>query len=246
MQILRMRMVASWFLRRWPLSRSYPSSVVVEAADLESVFLCDEIFERETYRRVLDLAGEVKTVIDLGCNVGFFCCYLRHYFGRGDFLGFGIDANVAVLERAERNLHRNGLDAIELFYGLVGSVTDTSTHHFYVRASHLHSSQFMQEEAGKEGARTRIDVPVLIPGELWRDGYGDKPIDLLKIGIEGSEGKLLQTDPALFWQTKCVVLEWHKRLVSEEEIFPALRDFGFIRQERLRVCSSTELWFFSR
>lgn len=245
---LRLRALASWFLRVHPLSRSYPSGAIVEVADAESIFLHDKIFRRETYRRALNQAGEIKTVIDLGCNVGFFCCYLRHYFGRNDFRGFGIDANVAVLERAEYHLQLNGLDRLELFHGLVGTTDNTSVHDFYINASHLSSSQFIQLEKGKEskGAWTKLEVPVLVPGELWRDGYGDEMIDLLKITIEGAEGKLLQSDPALFWQTKCIVLEWHKRLVKEEDIFPALLDFGFTHQERLKATASVELWFFSR
>jgi FkbM family methyltransferase len=247
-RILRLRTLASWFLRLRPLSRSYPSGAIVEVADLESIFLRDEIFRRETYRHALTRAGEVRTVVDLGCNVGFFCCYLRHYFGRSDFRGFGIDANVAVLERAERHLQLNGLDRMELFHGLVGSTDNALVHDFYVYASHLDSSQFVQLETGREskGAWTKREVPVLVPGELWRDGYGDETIDLLKIDIEGSEGKLLQTDPALFWQTKCIVLQWHKGLVKEEEIFPALRDFGFTHYERLEATPRAELWFFSR
>ena len=247
-RILHMRALATWFLRRQPLSRAYSSGVVVEMADLESIFLRDEVFQREIYRRALTQAGEVRTVIDLGCNVGFFCCYLRHYFGRVDFRGFGIDANVAVLERAEHHFQLNGLDRMELFHGLVGCTDNASIHDFYVHASHLESSQFFHEETEKKAGSAWIkrEVPVLVPGELWRDGYGDEMIDLLKITIEGSEGKLLQIDPALFWQTKCIVLEWHKRFVKEEEIFPALHDFGFTHHERLEAGPNAELWFFSR
>lgn len=245
---LRLRALASWFLRLRPLSRSYPSGTIVEVADLESIFLRDEIFQRETYRAALAQVGKVKTVVDLGCNVGFFCCYLRHYFQRTDFRGFGIDANAAVLKRAERHLQVNGLNGIKLFHGLVGSTTDAPVHDFYVYASHLGSSQFVEIETGREakGSWTKREVPVLTPSKLWREKYGNEMIDLLKIDIEGSEGKLVQADPALFLQTKSIVLEWHKWLVREEELFQKLRDLGFTRQERLDATSSAELWFFSR
>ncbi len=246
-RILPMRMLASWVLRLRPLSRPVSSGMVVAVTDLESLHLRDEIFQRETYRRALALAGDVRTVIDLGCNVGFFCCYLRHYFNRTDFRGFGIDANLKVLERAERNLELNGLTGIELFHGLVGNVEESLTPDFYVHASHLKSSQFIQVEEGKKLKDwTRVDVPVLMPGEIWRDQFGDQPLDLLKISIEGSEGNLLRADPALFWQTKCVVLKWHKRLVEPEELFPILEDFGFNHREALEKDADTELWFFSR
>lgn len=246
-QIGWMRRLSSWALFR-SLTRPFPSGAVVKITDWASLHLSNEIFEHETYRHALELAGEVRTVIDLGCNVGFFCCYLRHYFGRADFRGFGIDANVKVLERAERNWELNGFTGMQLFHGLVGNTEENLTPDFYVHASHPGSSQFIQAGSGKNSRSdwTKVEVPVLMPGELWRDEYGDKPIDLLKIDIVGSEGNLLRADPALFWQAKGIVLKWYKELVEEEELFPVLRDFGFTHQEKLGADANTELWFFSR
>jgi FkbM family methyltransferase len=245
---LRLRALASCFLRIFPLSRTYPEGTCVEAADLESFFLSDEIFQRQTYRRALTLAGEVRTVVDLGCNVGFFCCYLRHYFGRRDFCGLGIDANPGILKQARRNLERNGLTGIKLLQGLVGGSEENSTQDFFLYASHLGSSQFIQPEAERilKGGWTKIVVPVLKTSEIWRAEHGETPIDLLKIDIEGSEGNLLRTDSALFRQTKCLVLEWHKWLVKQEELFPILEQMGFIHREALESGKSTELWLFSR
>lgn len=243
-----MRALTTWLLRLRPESRSYPSGVVVEAADLKSISLRDEIFQREVYRRAVTWAGEVRTVIDLGCNAGFFCCYLRHYFGRADFRGFGIDVDLEALERADRNLNLNSIDGVELFRGLVGGATESSLHDFYLHASNPGHSQFSQMEPEKKpkGVWTSVELSTLIPGELWRERYGEELIDLLKIDLGGAEGKLLQTDPALFWQTKCMVLKWYKQLVEEADLFPALSDFGFTRLEKLETDADTELWFFSR
>jgi len=245
---LRLRALVSRFLQLRPLVRSYPSGTRVEVADLESFFLSDEIFQRETYRAALAQAGEVHAVLDLGCNVGFFCCYLRHHFGRQDFRGLGIDANPAVLKRARRNLDLNGLAGITLRHGLVGGAAETGSQEFYLYASHLGSSQFIQPEAGRvlKGDFKKIEVPVLCPSEVWRSERGDEPIDLLKIDIEGSEGKLLRADPALFQRARSIVLEWHKWLVREDELFPGLLAAGFVQREKLEAGENTELWFFSR
>ena len=247
MQIGWMQKLASRILFK-SLIRSYPSGVSVKITDAESLQLSDEIFQCEPYRRALELAGDVRMVIDLGCNIGFFCCYLHHYYGRTDFRGFGIDANVQVLEKAEQNLELNGLRGMELFHGLVGNMEENLTPDFFVHAAHPNSSQFIRSRTGKSlgSGWTKIEVPVLMPGELWRDQYGDTPIDLLKIDIVGSEGNLLRADPALFWQTRCIVLKWYKEYTEEEEIFPVLRDYGFTRHEALETGSAVELWFFSR
>jgi FkbM family methyltransferase len=246
-KVLRVRDAASWYLRRQPITRSFSSGTVVEVSGLESLFLCDEIFQRETYRKALSLAGDVKTVADLGCNTGYFCCYLRHYFGRTDFRGVGIDANPAVLKDARRNLELNHLEQIQLINGLVGG-SEEKSQKFYVYASHLGSSQFLQAETGRshKGGWKEIEVPVLKLSEIWKAGHDAEPIDLLKIDIEGSEGKLLLADPLLFQQAKCLVLEWHKWLVKQEEIFSVLRKLGFSHQEALEKGDTTELWYFGR
>jgi FkbM family methyltransferase len=245
---LRLRALVARWLKFRPVVRSYSSGTRVEVADLESFYLSDEIFRRETYGPALAHAGDVRTVLDLGCNVGFFCCYLRHHFGRADFAGVGIDANPAVLARARRNLDLNGLTNIRLHHGLVGGDAANATQGFHLYPSHLGSSQFLETEKGRvaKGEWTRIDVPVLQASAIWRAEQGDTPIDLLKIDIEGSEGKLLRADPALFELARNIVLEWHRWLVPEEEIFPRLRALGFSRSEKLDAGENTELWFFSR
>jgi len=245
---LRLRILVSRLLQWRPIVRTYGRGTRVEIADLESFYLSDEIFRRETYRRALVLAGDVRTVLDLGCNVGFFCCYLRHHYGRTDFRGCGIDANPAILQRTARNLDLNGLAEIRLKHGLVGSTPGIQAQDFFLYASHLGSSQFLEPEAGRtpKGEWTKIEVPVLCASEIWRTELGGEPIDLLKIDIEGSERRLLRVDPRLFQQARCVVLEWHKWLVPEAELFPELQALGFPYQERLEGGENTELWFFSR
>jgi FkbM family methyltransferase len=220
----------------------------VEMADLESFFLTDEIFQRQTYRRALEAAGDVHSVVDLGCNVGFFSCYLRYFFNRNDFRGFGVDANAQVLTRARRNLDSNGLQGIKLLHGLVGASAENSNQDFFVYASHLGSSQFIEPEEGRtvKGTWTKTVVPVLKISEIWRSEHGEALIDLLKVDIEGSEGKLLRADPELFRRTKCLVLEWHKWLVNREELFPVLEELGFTRSEALETGKSADLWLFFR
>ncbi len=245
---LRLRALMSRLLQIWPVSRTFSSGTKVRVADLESFYLSDEIFKRETYRRTLALAGEVHTVMDIGCNVGYFCAYLHHFYRRSDFSGIGMDANPIVLKKAAANLELNGLTGIKLVQGLAGGDEEKGTQDFYLYASHLGSSQFLQAETGRalKGDWTRISVPVLKPSQLWQKAYGDISIDLLKIDIEGSEGKLLVTDPALFSKARCIVLEWHKWLVQEDELFRPLLALGFSRREVMETGPTTELWFFSR
>jgi len=247
-RVLGVRPAASLFLRLFPVSRTFSSGTRVRVADLEAFFLRDEIFERETYRRALVLAGDVKTVVDIGCNVGFFCCYLRHYFQRTDFQGLCIDANSEVLKQTRHNLAVNGLSGIRSYHGLVGPRGGEATQDFYVYASHLGSSQFVKPESGRalKGKWKKVAVPVLKVSEIWQKEYGTREIDLLKIDIEGSEGALLTADSALFRQTKSLVVEWHKWLVEEAELLPVLHQLGFIHRELLETGKTADLWFFSR
>ena len=49
-----------------------------------------------------------------------------------------------------------------------------------------------------KGGWETIHVPVVRAGDLWRAAHGEAGIDLLKVDIEGSEGRLLRSDAGLF------------------------------------------------
>src|SRR5688572_32558691 len=75
---LRLTKLGNAWLRPIPQTRRLPQSgVVYRATRLESIPLAVEMFEKNLYDAGL-LPPGFSTFADLGCNVGYFTCWLAH------------------------------------------------------------------------------------------------------------------------------------------------------------------------
>lgn len=229
-RLLRVRQVIGWFLKRFPLEKTLPQSGVrYRRRYLETFFLADEFFTRNAYSKVIDRT-QVQTFADLGCNAGLFAALLAHETGRRDIRGLMVDANPEMVNEASWLLQVNELSKIKVLNGLVGaSKTDAPSVEFYILPSNLGSSQFPVYEPGKppKGEWTKVTVPNLDLEKTWSDAFGDARCHLLKVDIEGSEKHLFKNEAAFLRRVDRVVVEWHKWIVSREEIEKDLREAGF-------------------
>ena len=241
-----LRRAAGALLRLRPLRRRLPSGAVFEIRDLESLFLFNEIVVRNVYGPALERTGPVRTVVDVGCNVGFFACYLRHCGGR-DLRGLAIDANPKVLALARRNLDANGLPHITTIHALVGEAPGECEKPFFLYPSHLGSSRFPREEPGRppKGPWRRIRVPTISLVELCSEARFPDGIDLLKIDIEGSEADLLRHDAAVLPRVRAAVVEIHRWLAAPADVACPMEKAG-LKGACLSRQENTEIWFFSR
>ena len=72
------------------------------------------------------------------------------------------------------------------------------------------------------------------------------PVDVLKIDIEGSELDAIATNSELLKITSSVVLEWHKWVVSLDQVKLALRSHGFHLRTIINEDHNTGLGLFVR
>ncbi len=241
---LGIRRLANAMLARWPQKKSGQHGTVWRVRNLEGLFLYHEIVEAEAYGQPLADVSNLQTVLDVGCNEGYFLGYLKHR-GWGDLQGLAVDANGAVLPAVQRLLEENQLNGIEAVQGLVGQATEEAEASFYVYPSHLGSSRFAVEEPGRvsKGAWQEVRVSVLALGQLWAERFGDVPIDLLKIDIEGSELDLLETEPELIRRARLVLMEVHTWLVDPAEVERQMQGLGFAGQCHHQE-ANTQIWSF--
>src|SRR5687767_7371513 len=76
---LRLHVLANAWLRRHPVIRRLDGSgVVYRATRLESIPLAQEMFEKGALYDAALLPKNFTTFADLGCNVGYFTCWLAH------------------------------------------------------------------------------------------------------------------------------------------------------------------------
>jgi FkbM family methyltransferase len=245
---LRLRQLAGWLLRLAPRVRTLPKSGArYRCRYLETILLADELFNRNVYLKAIDPA-RVKTFVDLGCNVGLFPVLLTELTHRREMQGLLIDANPEMIQEATWHVKTNKLDSVLPVFGLAGAANAGQTVDFYLLPSNLGSSQFPVYEPGKpqKGAWKKVSVPCVDVETLWVKHFGNVRCDLLKIDIEGSEKTFLQTDKEFLRRVDSIILEWHKWIVSRQEVEAMLGEQGFGLVEVLEELPQTGIAWYRR
>lgn len=245
---LRLRKLAAWWLGKFPRERTLPGSGArYRIRFLETMLLSEEIFKRNVYLKAID-AKTVTHFADLGCNVGLFPVLIKHLTRRDDLRGLLVDANPAMIEETKWNLAANKFTDIHPSFGLVGSENGKDNAEFYILPSNLGSSQFPVYEPGKppKGEWQKTAVPCIDLETTWRKHFGDARCHVIKIDIEGSEKTLFHTDREFFKRVNTIILEWHKWIVSRDELDATLKEQGFKLVEILEDLDTSGIAWYER
>jgi FkbM family methyltransferase len=246
---VRVRELVRAVLARFPVRRTLEGSgVVYRIRNLEGFLLADEIFKRGIYDSAIQ-RREVNTFIDLGCNVGLFECRLAHMTRRTDLEGLAVDANKETLDEASWHISQNGLKNVKTILGMAGAVSSESgTADFYVYPSDMGSSQFpvLAPETESKGDWRKVRVPTLNVERLWREHFGVKRVDLMKIDIEGSEESFVKQETNFLENVDRVVLELHEWLVDRDAVDRSMASAGFAPPELLVQEDQTQILYYER
>ena len=173
--------------------------------------LYKEIFIKENYK--CQLSNE-PYIIDGGANIGMAILYLKKQYPKATIKAFEPDQES--FDLLKKNIETNHIDNVELFNAALSDTNGTIK--FYlttgmlegdVRGSavleqintHLKSSEELQE--------------VTIPSKKVSDFIEEK-VDLLKIDIEGSEGKVLKEIDKKFSLIENSIMEYHYQSDNSE------------------------------
>jgi hypothetical protein len=84
---LRLHSLGNWWLHRFPVVKTLPGTAIrYRARRVESLALAAEMFESGTLYGSKDLPANIRTFADIGCNVGYFTCWLCQQLGSTQFL----------------------------------------------------------------------------------------------------------------------------------------------------------------
>jgi FkbM family methyltransferase len=155
---------------------------------------------------------EVRTVIDMGANIGTAAVWFVRHLGAERVVAVEPVADNAELARA--NLARTDAEA-EVIVAAVGPAPGTARFEL--------SPDSTLGRLGGDG----IEVPVVTPQALVDRLPRDEPIDLVKIDVEGAEQELFDVDLAWLERVRCVVIELHGDRVDWRSITSKLTDAGF-------------------
>ena len=224
---LRLHVLGNWWVRCFPLIKTLPGSGIrYRARRLESIGLSAEIFVEGIYT-MTNLPKDIRSFADLGCNVGYFTCWLHHELGRPRLKGLMVDANADAVEEARWHVQANQFQDVQVLCGLVGTPAEAEAT-FYLHRSNICSAAVPPGDiSDSDAAWTRVQVAGVNISETWRKYFGAEPCDLLKVDIEGSEMDFFRNEAAFLDTVQTILIEWHKWRVSLNEIEQFLSSRSF-------------------
>jgi len=226
---LRLHHLADRILGLCPIRKQTQGGFSYQLRSIASIVAAKEMFETDMYRKPLR-NEPVRRFVDLGCNVGFFPILLAEITRSRELEGIMIDGNRTVLKEAQEHATTNGLHRIEGILGLAGFSATREHAEFLINpSSHIASTATgrMNPSVPSAGRSVKVTVPCINVEEAWKTRFGDTPIDLLKVDIEGMELELFRNAHDLILRTSRLIFEWHKWQVSFADCSDVLTSAGF-------------------
>jgi FkbM family methyltransferase len=220
-------------LARFPVHRRLrPSGLQYRITSLDQFGIADEMFVQRTYEAVL-AERAINTFIDLGCNAGWFALWLESEMPNRERAALLVDANQFIVAEADWHLKKNRLEREHAVFGAVGLPPSSDSAVFHILPSASQSS-LLEYEAGKQlpvkGRIRDVTVPAVSVEREWQARFGEAPVDLMKIDIEGNELDFIRHEGEFIKASvQTVLLEWHKWHVGIAELDTALAAIGFTR-----------------
>jgi FkbM family methyltransferase len=221
---------AYYFGRRLWLKRRLPrDTVVIDLPDWGRVpiringydtFLLHEIFVGQAYR--VDVPG-VRTVLDLGANIGMATVYLHRLFPGAEFAC--VEPSPQNLSLLKQSVSLNGVRA-RVFEAAVGA--EEGEVDLYLSPQPDWTSTIPGPEATGVVRVPQVSVP-----EVMRQmGWGE--IDLLKIDVQGAEKFVLGRNNSWLRSVRFLVGESHLGVeYSYEQLIHDLAALGFSVKARI-------------
>jgi len=159
-----------------------------------------EIFIDRVYHPYLEGLSNVKSWVDVGCNVGYFSLWLHDSLGKGDHKALLLDANPLSCKMAQKLVLLNALqNSFRVENKVIGP--DGAEVSFFARGTCTGNSIFRDQDPKKRGSTVRSSSLQSIAGT---DSY-----DLIKIDIEGGEKFLFENESERVLQFRLGLAEWH-------------------------------------
>jgi FkbM family methyltransferase len=170
-----------------------------------------DIFLRGCYQ-CPETISQIKNIVDLGANVGYSCLFWCHQYPKARVTAFEPHPKhvTAIAEHLSANHFSDRVDVVEAAAGVA-------------------EGEAYLSDAGSSSAITSTETGYAVPVvDFFR--VVTRPIDILKIDIEGGEYGMLADERFGSLGARTVVVEWHKidgRPDGREWCQVRLRSFGY-------------------
>lgn len=161
-------------------------------------------------------------IIDCGANIGTAVLFFKTLYPAADIVAFEPDPRA--FEALEANVRDNHLANVSVHQSAVGGVDGRAA--LYVGPAMPGTGQASLYAPPEAVGTTEVDV-------VRVSGFVDRPVDFLKIDVEGAEMDVLRdlVETGKLALVRQMVIEYHHHLHPEEnrmsELFHVLEDAGF-------------------
>jgi FkbM family methyltransferase len=248
-RVLRLHKLGNWWLRRFPKIQRLPrSGLIYRATSLESIPLATEMFEKGNLYDSTLLPENFTTFVDLGCNVGYFTCWLAHLADGRKLRGLLLDANPAAVTEAQWHIQANQMTEVFAINGIVGEGLAGQSADFFLYESNICSTSHLNKDVRKEmpGNWLKISVPCVSIATAWRQRFGNTRCQLLKIDVEGSEINFLRAETDFITLVDAILIEWHTWGATLDDVKKNLREQGFSYIKTIEESEKMGTAFFRR
>lgn len=173
----------------------------------------EEIFWKEVYK--FNTSASAPYIVDCGANVGLSVFYFKQRFPNAHIVAFEPDPNI--FQALQQNVETFGFQDVDLNDKVVWS--EETTVQFHLEGG---SSSRIATDSDTKAVQTLETVSLR--------AYLDRPVDFLKIDIEGAEFDVLQSCHDLLGQVQNIFVEYHSVVGSEQKLgalLQLLSDAGF-------------------
>ena len=242
---IRVHYLMDWFFRTFP-RKGQVGNFHYPVDSLESWLVEKEIFCQKIYDGVLDLS-RVQTFADLGCNRGFFSLWLAAKTSRS-LEGVLVEANPCLIPKITRLVAENQLSHFVVIHGAVGAGIQEREVEILVPPTDVGAGLAAKTCDSLRGDPCEsFRVPALHFNKIWKENFPDgKGCDLLKVDIEGAEGKFFIDEIEFLSTVSQLVIEVHERMVDSTQIRESLKKLGFSILKESREDADTFLLFACR
>jgi len=226
---LRFHKIYNKWLELFPRIRILPNSgITYRARRTEGVSLALEILEGGDCYDASLLPKDYCTFIDLGCNIGYFACWLAHHAQGRQIKGLMIDANPNVVAESRWHVQANKWQNVHVLQGVVGvGSQQLGEAEFYVHEADTISTSLVEIHLKHKNRYKKITAPIVSVSQEWHKNMGDIRCNVLKLDIEGCELVLLQHEVKFLELVDTIFVEWHKYKVSFDDLDSFLVAQGF-------------------
>jgi FkbM family methyltransferase len=199
--------------RYTPTTTSLLGGVALEVPDAASFLsMREEIHRRQLYR--FQASRPDPFIVDVGANIGLSVAYFKWLYPRADVVAY--EADPTIFRYLERNVKALGLEGV-LCHNCAAWVSAGTIPFF--------------SEGGDAGRQFPSDgVPQLLVPTIRLKETIDRPVDMLKMDVEGAEAAILEDcRDRLHWIDRMFV-EYHSFRGREQrikDVLEILQDAGF-------------------